>query len=85
MWNSISSELNIPNETSTSDESTSGLDGGITTPLISAKGSRLRRKSKGEKRIVNSLSEALDTMVAEKIILVVDDFHYLKPMIAPRL
>lgn len=79
MWAAICSELNLPSETVTTNESASGIDGGLSTPVISAKGSRLLKRTSSEKRIVNGLSEALDMMVEGKILLVVDDFHYLSP------
>jgi len=79
MWNSVCSELNIPDETTTSDEKASGINGGLTTPVISAKGSKLRRRVTAERRTVNSIADALDALVSDRIILVVDDFHYLTP------
>lgn len=79
MWDSVCSELNLPGEITTSDERSSGVDGGITTPIISAKGSKLRKRTTAERRVVNSISDALDALVADNIILVVDDFHYLAP------
>jgi hypothetical protein len=79
MWDSVCSELNIPDEVTTADEKSSGLDGGLSTPVISAKGSKLRKRVTAEKRTVNSISDALDTLVSDRIILVVDDFHYLTP------
>jgi hypothetical protein len=79
LWNSVSSELNLPTEVTTSDEKSSGVDGGLTAPIISAKGSKLRKRATSEKRVIHSIADALDTLVAEQIILVVDDFHYLMP------
>jgi hypothetical protein len=81
MWNSVCSELNIADEVTTSDERSSGLEGGLAAPIISAKGSKLRKRVTAEKRAINSISGALDTLVADNIILVVDDFHYLAPEI----
>ena len=79
MWTTVCSELNIPNERTTSGETTNGIEAGLTTPIASAKSSRLRRRTETEKRVVNSLSDALEALVVDKIILVVDDFHYLSP------
>jgi hypothetical protein len=79
VWDDICAELKLPNEITTSDEKTNGVNGGITTPIVSAKGSKLRRRVTAERRAINSIADALDTLTAEKIILVVDDFHYLTP------
>lgn len=79
LWTSVCSDLNIPHETTTSSETSAGGDAGITTPIASARGSRLWRKSSSAKRVAHSISEALEVLVNEKIILVVDDFHYLRP------
>jgi hypothetical protein len=79
VWTAVCSELNIPGEVTTLDEKMSGIEGGLTTPLVSAKGSKLRKRSGTEKRTVHTISEALDTLVEDKIILVVDDFHYMTP------
>lgn len=77
LWTSVCSELNIPSEVTSSDETTSGIEGGLTTPIVSAKGSKLRKRTGSEKRTVHSISEALDALVDGKLILVVDDFHYM--------
>jgi hypothetical protein len=81
IWDTVCAELNIPDEVTTSDEKSSGLDGGLTTPVVSAKGSKLRKRVTAEKRTLKSISDALDTLKTDKIILVVDDFHYLTPEI----
>jgi AAA domain len=78
LWASICSELNIPDEITSANETTNGVDVGYATP-ITARGSRLRKRTQAEKRVVNSVSEALDALTLEKTILVIDDFHYLSP------
>jgi AAA domain len=79
LWKSVCSELNLPVEVTTSDENSSGVNGGLSLNFTSAKGSKLQRRGTSEKRIINSTRDALDALVADNIILVVDDFHYLNP------
>ncbi len=79
LWNAVRSELNLPNETTSAEETSNGIEGGLTTPIASAKGSRLRKRTQVEKRVVSTISEALDALTSENIILVIDDFHYLDP------
>jgi len=76
LWDEVCSELEIPSEVTQSSEGTSGIDGGLSSPVISLKRSKLRKTGRSE-RHVRSMSDALNTLVDEKIILVVDDFHYL--------
>lgn len=78
MWDGIAAELNLPNEVTTSDETSTTAETGLSAAtFVSAKGSKLRKRGGTEKRQIRSLSEALDKMIEDKIILVVDDFHYL--------
>lgn len=76
LWDEVASELEIPSEVTNSTDSTNGVDGGLTSPIVSLKGSKLRKKGKSE-RHVRSMSDALNTLVQDRIILVIDDFHYL--------
>jgi len=80
MWDGIAAELNLPSEITTSDETSTTAETGLSAAtFVSAKGSKLRKRAATEKRQIRSMSEALDKMIEDKIILVVDDFHYLSP------
>jgi hypothetical protein len=80
MWDAIAAELNLPNEVTISDETGTSAETGLSAAtFVSAKGSKLRKRASTEKRVVRSMSEALEKMTEERIILVVDDFHYLPP------
>ncbi|HEX4296080.1 MAG TPA: TniB family NTP-binding protein [Rhizomicrobium sp.] len=78
VWEYVSSELKLPIETAqtTSTQATATLQGSI--PLIAtAGGSLLSADSITERRKIDSMSAAIATMLKDKIVLVIDDFHYL--------
>lgn len=77
-WEYVSAELNIPTETSSTKSSEIGIEGQGSIPFITtASGSKLWASEKTETRKINSMAEALNLMQSEKIVLVIDDFHYL--------
>lgn len=77
-WSYINTELNIPIEISNTKSTETGLEVGGSLPFITtASGSKLWTSEIVETRRVNSMAEALSRMQNEKIILVIDDFHYL--------
>lgn len=77
-WNYISAELNIPAEISRTESSETGIEAQGSVPFITtASGSKLWTKETTETKRINSMTEALSRMQSEKIILVIDDFHYL--------
>lgn len=78
LWTKVGSELNLPCEIETTVEKETNGELGIEIPwTITASGSKLRRRSESEVRKVHNLTEALTRLVADKIVLVIDDFHYL--------
>jgi hypothetical protein len=83
-WNKVAGELNIPHETEdTSHRETSvGVEGSV--PLITtASGSRLHGSSTTHRRTVDSMSSAITTLLSERIMLVIDDFHYIEDSVRP--
>jgi len=79
LWEYVASELKLPLEkTETSSVETSGsLEGSL--PLVAtARGSLLSSDSTAERHAVNSMTAAVAMMLQDKIILVIDDFHYLE-------
>ena len=77
-WERVSSELNLPQETECSTGvSTEVTAEGAIPLLMTAGGSRLSASGSLQRRDVHSMGGALSAMLADKIILVIDDFHYL--------
>lgn len=77
-WRHVHSELNMPAEISKTTGSETEISAEGSLPLVTtASGSKLWAQSITETRQVNSMSAALDKMLKERIILVIDDFHYL--------
>lgn len=82
-WDRVASELNLPTSIENVSASETKAELGGSVPLVlTASGSQLARRSKTEKHEVSSLSSALAYMTKEKILLVIDDFHYISE--APR-
>ncbi|MEX0955213.1 MAG: hypothetical protein WDZ83_08390 [Rhizobiaceae bacterium] len=77
LWDRISAELSLPYELVHSSETGGSVDAGLNVPIISAGGSRLFSRTKSEAFKVSSMGEAIKAMLADKIVLVIDDFHYL--------
>jgi len=77
-WERVAFELNLPNsiENTRESETEAGLEGSIPM-VVTASGSQLFRKSETEKREIVSLGSAVTTMTQDKIMLVIDDFHYI--------
>lgn len=79
LWDHVASELKLPSETTTTntDQVSGNLSGSI--PLVmTASGSMLSTESLAERRKIDSTAAALKTLVKDKVVLVIDDFHYLK-------
>lgn len=77
-WEYVRSELNMPVETSRtrSSETEMAVEGSV--PLITtASGSKLWAVSKTDTYKVDSMASALEKMLRDRIILVIDDFHYI--------
>jgi hypothetical protein len=80
VWAHVSSELRLPNEiTETSGKQTGATLSGAIPLVATASGSLLGTESLSERRQINSMTAALSAMVQDKIVLVIDDFHYLEP------
>ncbi len=77
-WQTVTSELNIPIENSMTQGSESSVSAEGSVPfVITAGGSHLSSRSKTETFKIDSMSRALEYMTKERIVLVVDDFHYI--------
>lgn len=79
VWDHISSELQLPTETTqtASSQASATLQGSI--PLVAtAGGSLLSADAITERRQINSMTAALSTLIKDKIVIVIDDFHYLE-------
>ena len=77
-WNNVRAELDIPTETSVTKGEQTKLSGEAKIKLvITAGGSQLFSSSETTKWKTDSLSHVLESMVNNKIVLVIDDFHYI--------
>ncbi len=79
-WGTVCSELHIPFENSVTSgrETQVKLEGSIPF-LTTAGGSHLSAKSSTETFKPDSMGWALEFMATERIVLVIDDFHYISP------
>ena len=79
-WKRVCSELTLPDQLVVSEgDETSGSVRGSVPAIITASGSRLGRRSATERHELNGLQMATAELLARKIVLVVDDFHYIDP------
>ena len=89
LWKKICSELRLPNEKTETGSKQTGLGGHIDGSaeasagivrkkvLISVSGSRLKTQEESATFTLDSMQSAIDYLTANKVILVIDDFHYL--------
>lgn len=90
LWSKVSAELKIANEITEKVTSTTGgtagvgAEGGLGVPgtasfkiTMTTNGSRLAAREEGKKYTVDTMQSVIDTLVEQKICLVVDDFHYI--------
>jgi hypothetical protein len=77
-WNRVVYELNLQaSRESTSESATkAGIEASIPM-IVTASGSQLLKTSVTEKREIASLASAITYMTEKKIMLVIDDFHYI--------
>jgi len=77
-WQRVAYELNLPSEKEITRESATkaGIEASIPM-VVSASGSQLIQTSKTERREIASMGSAITYMTTEKIMLVIDDFHYI--------
>ncbi len=77
-WGRVSYELNLPDASESTTASETKAEVGGSVPLVlTANGSQLFRSSTTEKREIESLASAITFLTQNKIMLVVDDFHYI--------
>jgi len=77
-WRSIASEFEIPESFSYSDSNDEGISSGVNA-LVSASGSVVRTENRTEHHNIDSFGSAIDLILSKKIVLVIDDFHYIEP------
>ena len=77
-WDRVRSELNIASETQTQDGTELSIVAGLSTVVATANGSRIRKRSTTQTFKGSPLGLVLDTLISDKIILVIDDFHYIE-------
>lgn len=79
LWEKISAELNIPIERASETGTEHSVEGEVTTVVVTATGSRLSSSTNGQTHHVDGMSESLSLMQQRRIVLVIDDFHYITP------
>lgn len=77
LWEKIASELNVPVERSKERGTEHTVEGEVDAVVITATGSRLSSSTKGETHRVDGMAESLQAMQQRRIVLVIDDFHYI--------
>jgi hypothetical protein len=85
-WTRVAYELNLPDtiESATERATEGGVE--LSVPMIvTANGSQLFKSSDTEKRQIGSLGSAITYMTREKIMLVIDDFHYITEAVRTEL
>lgn len=81
-WDTVRTELKISTDSSVIHENETTVSAEGSIPFIStAGGSHLSRRSKTKTFQVDSMSNALEYMTNEKIVLVIDDFHYISSIV----
>jgi hypothetical protein len=77
-WAQVASELKLPSETESSSESETkgGLEASVPM-IVTASGSQLFKTGEKQKYQITSLGSAISYMTERKIMLVIDDFHYV--------
>ncbi len=76
-WKRVSLELKLPDETTSLTENTTTVTGQANMLVATAGGSQLFKTVAGAKREFNSLGSAITYLTEQKIMLVIDDFHYI--------
>jgi hypothetical protein len=77
-WSRVAYVLNLPDSSENTTASETKAEVGGSIPLVlTANGSQLFRNSTTEKREIGSLAGAITFLTQNKIMLVIDDFHYI--------
>lgn len=80
LWERVGNELSCPDEIIVSQGTQAGFNAGVQMK-ITASGSRLKTSSIAEKRNSNTISANVEFLIKNKIVLVIDDFHYIDPIV----
>jgi AAA domain len=78
VWIKICYELNYPIEIDKASKTTRSFGMSITRFIFSASGSQLSEKETSRTYRIDAMSSALRHLLENDIVLVIDDFHYLK-------
>jgi len=80
-WERVSSELSIAIVTEFTTENLTGQQVGISAHIVTASGSRLKKQSSKAVISTSSMAQAVNKIITEKIVLVIDNFHYMDAQI----
>lgn len=85
-WKQVACELNIPASMEQTSESATqtGLEASLPM-VITANGSQFLKSSNVAKHEIQALGSAIACMTQEKIMLVIDDFHYVPEAVRTEL
>lgn len=76
-WKKVCAELSIPDSIDSGCQSDDAGKFGVNVAILTVGGSRLERVSTIAHK-VSGINDAMREMISKKIILVIDDFHYIK-------
>lgn len=86
VWSKVCYELNIPFERQARYSEESTIKSGINlATVVSASGSKLKARESSNSHRIDGMAAAIDMLLAEKIVLVIDDFHYLEASVRTEL
>lgn len=86
VWGKVCHELNIPFERQDDQTQETTIEAGASLlEIVSASGSKLKSRSSGSSHKVDGMASAIAMLLEEKIVLVIDDFHYLDPAVRTEL
>ena len=78
LWEKIATDLNVPAERTSETGTEHTVEAGIEAVVVTATGSRLSRSTEGVTHRVDGMSESLQVLQKRRIVLVIDDFHYIE-------
>ena len=78
-WEAVNADLQLPSQQSETSGSNDTVTGGMNAVVVSATGSHVWSKSQTKSYKLDTVGHSLQYLLEEKILLVIDDFHYIPP------
>lgn len=76
-WSMVVSDLELPTTEVETEGSNTGINGGLNATVVTAGGSHLWSRASTKTYKLDTISHSLQYLNEERIILVIDDFHYI--------